>query len=65
MKKAFIISAILFGVTLLIWSVYNIAFKKSSSNPTTAKPTAQATIQPPKAEPPIVPKKARQNNARV
>ncbi|MEI8343602.1 MAG: WD40 repeat domain-containing protein [Candidatus Moraniibacteriota bacterium] len=57
MKKAFIISAILFGVTLLIWSVYNIAFKKSSSNPTTAKPTAQATIQPPKAEPPIVPKK--------
>jgi len=57
MKKVFIISAILFGVTLLIWGVYNFAFKKSDSKASVTSKTAQQTMQPPKAEPVVVVKK--------
>lgn len=32
MKKAFIILAVFFGITLLFWGVYNFAFKKESLN---------------------------------
>lgn len=31
MKKIFIISSVLLGITMLIWGVYNFAFKKSNS----------------------------------
>ncbi len=64
MKKVFIISAILLGATLLIWGVYNFAFKKSNSNTQVVK-----TIPKPQVVEPVkvdaVPVVKKQNKITV
>ncbi len=54
MKKVFIISVILFGVTLLIWGVYNFAFKKSDNSVMTTTQKEQQVVQLPKTNPVVV-----------